>query len=58
MNDAEQTLRLLRELERIDREEPDNGSPPVPLQVSQEALLAALVVNDYDLTSAILGVET
>jgi hypothetical protein len=56
MNNVEQTLRLLKELERLDQES-DGGKPPSSdAKVTAAALLEALTEGDFNLTKAILGV--
>ena len=56
MSNAEQTLRLLKELERLDHEAGDDEAPSSGAQVTAAALLEALVENDFNLTAAIVGV--
>ena len=55
MTNAEQTLRLLRELERLDQEAQGDESSSSGAEVTSVALLEALVKNDFNLTAAILG---
>ena len=57
MTNAEQTLRLLRELERLDQEAQDDESSSSGAEVTAAALLEALVESDFNLTAAILGVR-
>jgi hypothetical protein len=57
MTNAEQTLRLLRELERLDQEVEDDEPSPSGAEVTAAALLEALVESDFNLTAAILGVR-
>lgn len=57
MSNAEQTLRLLKELERLDHEAEDAGSSPPGGNVTAATLLEALVGSDFNLTAAILGVR-
>ena len=53
MSNAEQTLRLLRELERLEQD-PEMGATSSSAGVTEVALLEALVENGFDLTAAIL----
>jgi hypothetical protein len=53
MDNVEQVLRLLKELERVDRQAGDDSVEPA---VTSSELLKALVESDFDLTTAILGV--
>lgn len=69
MSNAEQTLRLLRELERLDRagkaahadslaeENEPNIYPSPESDIKAAALFEALVANDFNLTAAILDVR-
>ena len=60
MSDAEQTLRLLRELERFDRADKatePNGSPAHESDITAAALFETLVANDFNLSAAILDVR-
>jgi len=57
MTNAEQTLRLLRELERLDQEAEGNESSSSVAEVTAAALLEALVESGFNLTAAILGVR-
>jgi hypothetical protein len=57
MSNAEQTIRLLRELERLDHEAEDSEPPSSGEEVTSAALLEALVESDFDLTAAILAVR-
>jgi hypothetical protein len=54
MNNMEQVLRLLKELERLDRDTDHESDPPT---ITSSALLKALVKSDFDLTTAILDVH-
>jgi hypothetical protein len=56
MSNAEQTLRLLRELERLDQEAEGGESSSSGAEVTAAALLEALVESDFNLTAAILVV--
>lgn len=55
MSNAEQTLRLLREVERQASGTGDGGDVPAS-DVTPAALLEALVGNDFDLSDAIVDV--
>jgi hypothetical protein len=55
MNNVEQILRLLEELERLDHQDDHDSIAPA---VTSSALLKALVENDFNLTTAILGVRS
>ena len=57
MSNAEQTLRLLRELERLDHEAGGDEASSSGAQVTAAALLEALVESDFNLTAAIVGVR-
>jgi hypothetical protein len=57
MSNAEQTLRLLRELERLDHEAGSDEASSSGAQVTAAALLEALVESDFNLTAAIVGVR-
>jgi len=57
MSNTEQTLRLLRELERLDQEADSGESSSPGAEVTSVALLEALVESDFNLTAAILAVR-
>lgn len=56
MSNADQTLRLLTELERLDRDADDDGSPASG--ITPAALLTALVESNFDLMAAIVSVRS
>jgi hypothetical protein len=56
MSSAEQTLRLLRELERLEQESESGQTSSFATEVSPATLLDALVKSDFNLTVAILDV--
>jgi NACalpha-BTF3-like transcription factor len=57
MSNAEQALRLLRELERLDQEADDGELSAAGAAVTAAELLEALVENNFNLTAAILDVR-
>jgi hypothetical protein len=57
MGNVEQTLRLLRELERLDQEAEGGEPSGSSTEVTAAALLESLAQSDFNLTAAILGVR-
>lgn len=57
MSNADQTLRLLRELERVDQEAAGGESSSSGEEVTPATMLRALVESNFNLTAAILGVR-
>jgi hypothetical protein len=56
MSNAEQTLRLLRELERLEREAESDEPASADVEITAAELFEALVKRNFNLTAAILDV--
>ena len=56
MSNAEQALRLLRELERLDQEAESGEPSSSGIEVTPATLLEALVESNFNLNAAILSV--
>jgi hypothetical protein len=55
MTNAEQTLRLLGELERLDKEAEGDAPSSSSAEITAAAVLEALIETGFNLTTAILG---